>query len=1029
MQNEKLLVYFSLDINKKIITWCNIDKYMNLSFDEFFDTAINENIINTIEEYNKEILLKLLTKGDGLTVLHSKNSDTQYLFNVSYYTKDTINCNIYVINEKNSDYNIDYLTGVYSRNYITKEIERILSEKHFKNCALLIIDLNNFKNVNDSYGHRSGDSVLRTFSSRLSDVTKNYLLGRYGGDEFIIFLTDPTKDELKNVIIDILNIEVEFEQGNKKALITCSVGGTYASNNVGYEYLLEKADNSLYRAKNNGKRSAYVDNECLVSLNKKNKHNKLNKKFELLSEYINSKKRKFMLFTIGIIFVFAFIFASGVYFVQKNLNETNYKEAINTMSMLSEQIENNVKTNMNSNLSQLYTAREVLKANQSKLNNPSDILTRLKEQMVFDDIGILYESGDIVFTNNNYNIAQERLAYEVAINKKAYVDNVYFNMIGEKILYGIPFNFVANSYTDNDGICGICATMSLDNFSESLNTNAFNNNATIVLTKADGEYISFSKNKKIDYSNILNAFNDSLDKDEYNEIYQDFIAGNKKTIEMKINNKNSLLYFTDFSLNNDNCNISWRIITFTPISAININTLRMTRILIIIFVIISIFLVTFTTSFIILLNRDKMKMIQDKYIDPVTNGLNLARFNIDASKFISMYDNYAIVISDAVKFKYITEQLGRGQTDNLLGEIYNIIFKNLESNELVSRIYGDRFIMLINSARLTDRIKDINQQIKNYVVNTYHLNFINAYGIYIPEKKIDDVVLASNMARIALNEAKHNYLMTPIVYYNSQMYINELSSNELEQKAEANVRNHNFVVYYQAKRDIINDVWNSSEALVRWKDDNGQIIPPYKFIPLFEKNGFITTLDLYVFETVCNDLRADLDKGLKPLPVSVNLSRKHLLKENFLVDFEEILNKTNVPADLIEFELTESMVMENEGTLNDVINEIHKMGCKCSIDDFGTGYSSLSMLTNFDFDIIKLDRSFFYSKKPFDKNDMIVVKTIISLAHKLNKKVVAEGIEDEKMLNFLKKCECDYIQGYYYAKPVPREEFLKNTKD
>lgn len=119
-----------------------------------------------------------------------------------------------------------------------------------------------------------------------------------------------------------------------------------------------------------------------------------------------------------------------------------------------------------------------------------------------------------------------------------------------------------------------------------------------------------------------------------------------------------------------------------------------------------------------------------------------------------------------------------------------------------------------------------------------------------------------------------------------------------------------------------------------------------------------------MFETVCNDLRNDLDKGIKPLPVSVNLSKKQLLKENFLADFKEILNKTKVPSDLIEFELTESMVMENEGTLKDIINEIHKIGCKCSIDDFGTGYSSLPMLTNFD--IIKLDCSFFYSKKSFD---------------------------------------------------------------
>lgn len=239
MQNEKLLIYFSLDINKMVITWCNVDKFTNCSFDAFFDAAINENVIsNTIEEYNKEILLKLFNENRGLKLFRCKDSGIEYLFIINYYANNIVNCSIYIINEKNFDYNIDYLTGVYSRNYITREIERIISEKQFKNCALLIIDLNNFKNVNDSYGHRSGDSVLRTFSSRLSEVAKGYLLGRYGGDEFIIFLTDPSKEELKKIIIDILNIEVEFEQGNKKAIITCCVGGTYAANNVGYEYLL-----------------------------------------------------------------------------------------------------------------------------------------------------------------------------------------------------------------------------------------------------------------------------------------------------------------------------------------------------------------------------------------------------------------------------------------------------------------------------------------------------------------------------------------------------------------------------------------------------------------------------------------------------------------------------------------------------------------------------------------------------------------------------------------------------------------------
>ena len=257
------------------------------------------------------------------------------------------------------------------------------------------------------------------------------------------------------------------------------------------------------------------------------------------------------------------------------------------------------------------------------------------------------------------------------------------------------------------------------------------------------------------------------------------------------------------------------------------------------------------------------------------------------------------------------------------------------------------------------------------------------------------------------------------------MYVNEVTLNTLEQKADSAMRNHNFIVYYQGKRNIQNETWCSCEALVRWKDTDGTLISPGKFIPLFERNGFITQLDLYIFENVCCDIRRAIDNGKKPIAASINVSRKHFINKDFLSNYKEIIDKYDIPYNLIEFEITESAVFENENILVDIVNQIHQMGCTCSIDDFGTGYSSLSMLTNYDFDIIKLDRSFFYGKNGFTDSSKQVVKTLIDLAHKLNKKVVAEGIEELEVVNFLKDNKCDIIQGFYYARPLPKDEFLK----
>ena len=171
-----------------------------------------------------------------------------------------------------------------------------------------------------------------------------------------------------------------------------------------------------------------------------------------------------------------------------------------------------------------------------------------------------------------------------------------------------------------------------------------------------------------------------------------------------------------------------------------------------------------------------------------------------------------------------------------------------------------------------------------------------------------------------------------------------------------------------------------------------------------------------------------LDMGHPGVVTSFNLSRKHLFYDDFLDKFEIILEEYNIPRHLIEFEVTESMVFDSSILLRDAIEKIHKLGCKCSIDDFGSGYSSLNVLKEFNFDTIKLDRVFFYGINGFDKKSKIVVDSITKLSHKLKKKVVAEGVETDEQINFLDEIGCDYVQGYYYAKPIPFSEYIKKLK-
>lgn len=246
----------------------------------------------------------------------------------------------------------------------------------------------------------------------------------------------------------------------------------------------------------------------------------------------------------------------------------------------------------------------------------------------------------------------------------------------------------------------------------------------------------------------------------------------------------------------------------------------------------------------------------------------------------------------------------------------------------------------------------------------------------------------------------------------------------MEEELLNSINNKEFIIYLQPKFNTITEKVAGAEALVR-KEANGQIIMPDKFIPIYEKTGLITKLDMYVLKEVCRLQKKWRENNLPLLPISINESRHHLKNQNHIEELKQILKEYSADATLIELEMTETTVIEDIMLAKNAAESVRKLGFIVSMDDFGTGYSSFNILKDIEIDILKIDKSFFYDLENNDRAK-IIIEAIIKMCKKLNIKTVAEGIETEKQLQFLKNIECDIIQGYYFSKPIKIEEFENN---
>lgn len=413
--------------------------------------------------------------------------------------------------------------------------------------------------------------------------------------------------------------------------------------------------------------------------------------------------------------------------------------------------------------------------------------------------------------------------------------------------------------------------------------------------------------------------------------------------------------------------------------------------------------------------------------DDVTGGKNKKEFERIAKDLLKGDGSYVVVYANIDRFKLINETYGNDVGDRILRQIHKIIDDELRWDEVSGRIMADNFGVLMryhSLPKLDQRLYRISKQLSELTDeqgNSYGI--ILYFGVYVVEEDETNISVMLEHANLARKKISPSHLV-PMGIYDVKESQRLGRDKALEMKMHNALEQGHFVPFLQPKYELEGESIAGAEALVRWIDPEEGMIYPNEFIPLFESNGFIVELDLYMFEEVCKLVERWNKEGHPIIPVSVNLSRSHFEIPNFFDYYEYVLKKYDVPPRSIEIELTESLFFNDMESLSVLVQQIHDAGLSCSIDDFGSGYSSLNMLKDVKVDALKLDRVFFESGDN-DERGKDIIQSVIQLAQALDLHTISEGVEERKQVEFLKEMHCDLIQGFVFAKPMPVPEFEK----
>ena len=406
------------------------------------------------------------------------------------------------------------------------------------------------------------------------------------------------------------------------------------------------------------------------------------------------------------------------------------------------------------------------------------------------------------------------------------------------------------------------------------------------------------------------------------------------------------------------------------------------------------------------------------YEDELTGGANYACFK---EKLFEMKPSGGYVVSvDIGDFRIVNNVCGEKAGDQLLISVWDVLQDMTKPGELSAHINADQFVMYLNmndENAIVDRLKMLTTELHTLVemLNVPHV--MPYFGICALKgyESLEQVYSRASQAKNRIKTRRDaNY-----AFYDDKIFQQAIDNKNLEDGFENAIKYEEFEVWYQPKYGTMDGKIVGAEALVRWRKD-GELIPPFRFIPLFESNGMIALLDEYVFKNVCKQQKHWQDEGWSLIPISVNISRASLFYSDIASRYEEIIKSFNLSSEYVQLEITESATLENDD-ITSLMDKFHNTGFRLLLDDFGNGYSSLATLNTMDFDVLKLDKSLI--DYIGDYKGEILLRHTVELAKHFGLNITAEGVETKEQVNFLQEVKCDEIQGYYFSKPLPKAEF------
>lgn len=428
-------------------------------------------------------------------------------------------------------------------------------------------------------------------------------------------------------------------------------------------------------------------------------------------------------------------------------------------------------------------------------------------------------------------------------------------------------------------------------------------------------------------------------------------------------------------------------------------------------------------------NQDTISALA--YDDPITGGKNDNYFREVGANVIWENKSIPFLVArfDVANFRYINEAYGHLRADELLRVIIEESANYFKGKEVCARMNADQFVLVARNdkefeTKFEKMLDEVNDRAKEIGIMFPIRLKRGIYAVRTDDTDINIIIDRANAARKSLTGDEKDLKAV----YSDKIVKAMYQTDKIESEMEDAMRNGEFRVYIQPKWDIIHDCIYGGEALVRWIKDDGTRVFPDEFIPVFEKNGFVERLDLYMLEQVCIKQRELIDAGKEIFPISVNQSRILLHNPEYVNSIAKVMRRYRMPNGYVELEITETVFQDERALMIRTTNQLKDLEVELAMDDFGSGYSSLNMLKDVPFDVIKIDKEFF-SESITSNNSILILRKIIEMAEGLGIKVLCEGVETEEQVNLLRELGCCYVQGYFYSKPMPIAEFVEKYCD